>query len=79
MYPDGRTDPGLVIFRFDAPLIFANARTFREQMHELPKARPRWIVIAAEPITDVDTTASECWRNSIRGSTLAGSLWCSRR
>jgi high affinity sulfate transporter 1 len=59
-HPDGRTYPGLVIFRFDAPLIFANARTFREQVHELAE-RPgvRWIVIASEPITDVDTTASD--------------------
>ncbi len=37
-HPDGRTYPGLVIFRFDAPLIFANARTFREQVHEWPRA-----------------------------------------
>ncbi|MGZ8662014.1 MAG: SulP family inorganic anion transporter, partial [Actinomycetota bacterium] len=38
MHPDGETTPGLVIFRFDAPLIFANARTFREQVHELAEA-----------------------------------------
>jgi high affinity sulfate transporter 1 len=59
-HPDGRTYPGLVIFRFDAPLIFANARTFREQVHELAE-RPgvRWILIASEPITDVDATASD--------------------
>jgi MFS superfamily sulfate permease-like transporter len=59
-HPDGRTHPGLVIFRFDAPLIFANARTFREQVHELAEGPGvRWILIAAEPITDVDTTASD--------------------
>ena len=59
-HPDGKTYPGLVIFRFDAPLIFANARTFREQVHELAEEPGlRWIVIASEPITDVDTTASE--------------------
>jgi high affinity sulfate transporter 1 len=60
MHPDGETTPGLVIFRFDAPLIFANARTFREQVHELAEAPDlRWILIAAEPITDVDTTAAD--------------------
>ncbi len=60
MHPDGVTTPGLVIFRFDAPLIFANARTFREQVHELAEAPGlRWILIAAEPITDVDTTAAD--------------------
>ena len=59
-HPDGRTYPGLVIFRFDAPLIFANARTFREQVHELAEGPDvRWIVIASEPITDIDTTASD--------------------
>jgi MFS superfamily sulfate permease-like transporter len=50
-----------VIFRFDAQLFFANARTFRDQIRRLAAAepRPRWIVIAAEPITDVDTTAAD--------------------
>ena len=59
-HPDAATTPGLVLFRFDAPLIFANARTFREQVTELAKGSDvRWIVIAAEPITDVDTTAAD--------------------
>jgi high affinity sulfate transporter 1 len=60
-YPDAERLPGLVIFRFDAPLFFANARTFRERIRELAasKPRPSWIVVAAEPITDVDTTAAE--------------------
>jgi high affinity sulfate transporter 1 len=53
--------PGLVIFRFDAPLFFANTRTFRDQIRRLAAAEPRphWILIAAEPITDVDTTAAD--------------------
>ena len=58
-YPDGVRMDGLVIFRFDAPLIFANARTFREEIRRLAQQEPRWIVIAAEPITDVDTTAAD--------------------
>jgi high affinity sulfate transporter 1 len=59
-HPDAEFVPGLVIFRFDAPLFFANARTFREQVRKLAEAkpRPRWIVVAAEPITDIDTTAA---------------------
>jgi MFS superfamily sulfate permease-like transporter len=46
------------IFRFDAPLFFANARTFREQIRRLAAAerRPHWIAITSEPITDCDTT-----------------------
>ena len=61
MHPEAEQLPGLVIFRFDAPLFFANARTFRDQIRRLAAAEPRphWIVIAAEPITDVDTTAAD--------------------
>ncbi|HET6866484.1 MAG TPA: sulfate permease [Solirubrobacteraceae bacterium] len=61
MYPEAESLPGVVVFRFDAELIFANARTFREQIRRLAAAepRPQWIVIAAEPITDVDTTAAD--------------------
>ena len=53
--------PGLAIFRFDAPLLFANARTFRNQVRRLAaiEPRPAWIIVAAEPITDVDTTAAD--------------------
>jgi MFS superfamily sulfate permease-like transporter len=53
--------PGLVIYRFDAPLLFANAQTFRDQVRRLAATdpRPRCIVVAAEPITDVDTTAAD--------------------
>ncbi|MFL6129426.1 MAG: SulP family inorganic anion transporter [Mycobacteriales bacterium] len=60
-YPWARHLPGLEIMRFDAPLIFANAKTFRDQVRKLAGTdpRPRWIVIAAEPVTDVDTTASD--------------------
>jgi high affinity sulfate transporter 1 len=61
LHPEAEELPGLVIFRFDAPLFFANARTFRDEVRRLAAAdpRPRWIVIAAEPITDVDTTAAD--------------------
>jgi high affinity sulfate transporter 1 len=53
--------PGLALYRFDAPLLFVNARSFREQVRRLVRAtpRPQWLVIAAEPITDVDTTAAD--------------------
>ncbi|MEU8240261.1 sulfate permease [Actinoplanes missouriensis] len=60
-YPGAERLPGLVMFRFDAPLIFANARTFREEIRHLAHAdpAPKWILVAAEPITDVDTTAAD--------------------
>jgi high affinity sulfate transporter 1 len=60
-HPDAERLPGLAIVRFDAPLFFANARAFREQVLRCASAaeRPDWIIVAAEPITDVDTTAAE--------------------
>jgi MFS superfamily sulfate permease-like transporter len=60
-YPEAQQLPGLTIYRFDAPLFFANAKTFRDEVRALARTepRPRWIVVAAEPITDVDTTASD--------------------
>ncbi len=61
LHPDAEELPGLVIYRFDAPLFFANARTFRDQIRRLARSEPppSWIVIAAEPITDVDTSAAD--------------------
>ena len=61
MYPDAIELPGLVIYRFDGPLIFANAKTFRTEVRAFAHADPppRWIIVAAEPMTDVDTTAAD--------------------
>ena len=61
IHPEAEHLPGLVIYRFDGPLFFANATTFRDQVRRLAQADPppRWILIAAEPMTDVDTTASD--------------------
>ena len=61
LHPEAEQIPGLVIYRFDAQLFFANARTFREHIRRFAAADPppKWILIAAEPITDVDTTAAD--------------------
>jgi high affinity sulfate transporter 1 len=61
VFPDAERLPGAVLFRFDAPLIFANARTFRDEIRRIARTdpAPKWIIIAAEPITDIDTTASD--------------------
>jgi MFS superfamily sulfate permease-like transporter len=60
-YPAADKVPGLVVYRFDAPLIFANCATFRDEIRRLAAADPppRWILVAAEPMTDVDTTAAD--------------------
>ena len=61
LHPEAELLPGLVVYRFDAPLIFANARTFGDVVRGMVGQRPdlRWIVVAAEPVTDVDTTAAD--------------------
>jgi MFS superfamily sulfate permease-like transporter len=61
LHPEAELLPGLVVYRFDAPLIFANARNFAEHIRAIAERSPdlKWIVIAAEPVTDVDTTASD--------------------
>ena len=61
-HPEARQVPGLLLYRFDAPLFFANANIFRANVRHLVRdAAPpiTWLVVAAEPITDVDTTAAE--------------------
>jgi MFS superfamily sulfate permease-like transporter len=61
-YANARQVPGLVLLRWDAPLFFANADVFRERVlaaAESAATPTKWVVIAAEPITDVDTTAAE--------------------
>ena len=59
-YPTAQQIPGLLILRWSAPLFFANANQFRDRIRELVKSSrpaPRWVLVAAEPITDIDTTA----------------------
>jgi high affinity sulfate transporter 1 len=61
-YPEARQVPGLVLFRWDAPLFFANAELFHERVLEAVAKSPtpvRWVVIAAEPVTSVDVTAAD--------------------
>ena len=65
-HPDARHIPGLVLYRFDAPLFFANADYFRERVRALARSgNVRWIVVAAEPTTDIDVTAGEMLRDLI--------------
>ncbi|MDR3390597.1 MAG: SulP family inorganic anion transporter [Sulfuriferula sp.] len=61
-HPEARQIPGLVLFRWDAPLFFANAEIFREHVLSAvanATTPARWIVVVAEPVTDVDTTAAD--------------------
>ena len=59
-HPDAACIPGLVLFRWDSPLFFANAEIFRDRLlaATATTAVPlRRVVVAAEPMTDIDTTA----------------------
>ena len=61
-YPDARRIPGLVLFRWDAPLFFANAELFKQRALDAVANSPtpaRWLVVAAEPVTGIDVTAGD--------------------
>jgi len=61
-YPAARIVPGLVLFRWDAPLFFANAELFKARVMDAVGASPtpvRWLVVGAEPVTSVDVTAAD--------------------
>lgn len=61
-HPEARHIPGLVIFRWDAPLFFANAEIFCEMVMQAVVTAPtvtNCVLVAAEPVTDIDITASD--------------------
>ncbi len=52
--------PGILVYRWEAPLFFANAGMFRQQVRALVRARqPRWVILQCEAITDIDVTAAD--------------------
>lgn len=61
-HPEAKRIPGLVLFRWDAPLFFANARIFCDQIMQAIELSPTTVhrvVVEAEPVTDVDATAAD--------------------
>lgn len=67
-FPEALEVPGLMLYRFDAPLFFANARVFQERLFARLAERaepPRRVIIAAEPMIDVDTTAADVLAETI--------------
>jgi sulfate permease, SulP family len=60
------TEPGLIVYRFDAPLVFANAAFFTERLEELiasAGAGLKCVVLDADAISDFDSTAAEALEN----------------
>jgi high affinity sulfate transporter 1 len=59
-HPDAEELPDVVVYRWEAPLFFANAGAFRQQVRRLVRTRkPRWVVLQCEAVTDIDVTAAE--------------------
>jgi len=61
-HPEGRVVPGLLLYRFDAPLFFANGHFFIEDLERRIAAQEgpvKCVIITAEPITDIDSTAAD--------------------
>jgi len=61
-YPDARVVPGLVLFRWDAPLFFANAELFHQRLLEAVAQSPtpvKRIIVTAEPVTSIDVTSAD--------------------
>ena len=78
-YPNARRIPGLVLFRWDAPLFFANAELFKDRIFEAVATSPtavKWVVVAAEPVTSIDVTASDSLAELIEALRTKGITFC---
>jgi SulP family sulfate permease len=67
-YPDAEQVPGLLVFRYDAPLCFANAQDFRSRVLAAVDAQPEpvsWLLLNAEAIVELDTTAVDAMRQLV--------------
>ena len=78
-YPGARLIPGLVLFRWDAPLFFANAEFFHDRVLAAVAGSPtpvRWLVVAAEPVTSVDVTSADALSDLDDSLRAAGIRMC---
>jgi high affinity sulfate transporter 1 len=78
-YPQASRIPGLVLFRWDAPLFFANAELFHDRLRAAVASSPtpvQCVVVAAEPVTSVDVTAADCLEELVDALRADGiALW----
>lgn len=78
-HPEAKRIPGLVLFRWDAPLFFANAAFFQTHVLRAVATAPtptKWVVVAAEPVTDIDITAADMLEELDRRLHAAGVELC---
>jgi MFS superfamily sulfate permease-like transporter len=64
--PGKLTEPGLIVYRFNSDLFYANANRFADEVHSLIEGAPtpiRWFVIDAGPIADIDYSAAQSIRD----------------
>ena len=60
-FPDAEETDGVIVYRWEAPLFFANTGIFRQEVRALVhRRRPRWVILQCEAITDIDVTAATC-------------------
>lgn len=81
-YPDARPVPGLVVYRYDAPLFFANAENFRERALAAVEAADgpvEWFVLNAEAQVDPDLTAVDALEQLRRDLTARGIVFAMAR
>ena len=74
-HPDAQQVPGLLLYRWDAPLFFANADLFHDRARAVVRGVDppvRWLVVSAEPVTDIDTTAADALDELITDLARAG-------
>ena len=65
--PDVRTEPGLVVYRFSAPLYYANAEHLSEELLAFAEADdpPDWVCLYAAAVPDIDLTGADSLRSII--------------
>lgn len=81
-YPDARPVPGLVVYRYDAPLFFANAENFRERALAAVEAADgpvEWFVLNAEAQVDPDLTAVDALEQLRQDLTARGIVFAMAR
>ena len=72
-YPEARQIPGIVVYRWEAPLFFANSSAFRTQVRQVvAESHPSWVVVQCEAMTDVDVSAARMLEQLDRELNAAG-------
>jgi sulfate permease, SulP family len=73
--PGATTEPGLIVYRFSAPLFYANANHFSQEVRMLASTAPsplHWIVVDAGAITDLDFTSARVVREVLQDLSAEG-------